>query len=289
MKKILSFDIGGTDVKYGLITANGTLLEKGIFPSNNGNGLHILMEIDKLLKTKYLFQINGIAVSTPGFINPYNGVVHRGGAIQEFNNINLKEKLEKTYGLPVSVENDANCAAHAEKWLGFAKDLNSFICITVGTGIGGAIYIENKILRGKNYRAGEFGSMFLGEQRNWNSFSSLKSLRQIYAQHNSMDNINFSTAEIFNKRDQGDSFSTLIISDFYKYLAQGIYNIFTIFDPEIILIGGGVSQREDMLQEIMQHISVFNRYNEEIIIKPCKFKNDAGILGAAYFHLNTIS
>jgi len=288
MNTVLSVDIGGTNVKYGLVKENGILIEKGIFSSKNGNGLHVLAEIDKLVQAKYQDAISGIAISTPGFIDAKDGLVIRGGAIKEFANTPLKEKLTQRYKLPVTVENDANCAAHAEKWLGFAKDIDTFICITVGTGIGGAIYIENRLLRGKNFRAGEFGSMFIDGHRNWNSLSSLKSLRQKYARHHSMSDINFSTEEIFSKKETGEFYSSLIISDFYKYLAYGVYNLFTIFDPELILIGGGLSQRDEFINELSNHLKVFNQYNENINIRSCRFKNDAGIIGAAYFHFKSL-
>lgn len=103
----------------------------------------------------------------PGVIDTERGYMITGGALTDLDSFAFKDELEKYIGLPVELENDVNCVALAEKWKGNAKNCNNFICMTIGTGVGGAIFINNKLIRGNNFSAGEFGFMLLDKRENY--------------------------------------------------------------------------------------------------------------------------
>ena len=157
--KVIGLDIGGTAVKYGLLDENGVILELGEFPTEAEKGVENLFKnicgvIDKYLSDDIL----GIAVSGTGQIDGTIGKVIGGNPIiPGWIGTNLVEKLEDRYKIPAVLENDVNCAALGEKWLGAGKNSENFVCLTIGTGIGGGIILNGDIFRGDTYVAGEFG------------------------------------------------------------------------------------------------------------------------------------
>ncbi len=284
----LAFDVGGTNVKWGLITSAGTILEKGSFSAGNGCGETILAAV----KEKIAFfrsSVNGIAVSAPGFIHPSTGFIEMGGAIQEFDEFNLQTYLEEASGLPVSVENDVNCVALAEKWLGSGRELNDFCCLTIGTGIGGALFLNNELYRGHAFRGGEFGFMITKglhkispEQDSLSSCASMTSIREKYAEYYSLPFEEVTGEKVFEEYDRKNPVAVNIIEDFYETLAIGIYNIVSVLNPEKVLIGGGITSRPSFIDELKSHLVYIDRVFD-LSVDTCHFKNDSGLIGALAF------
>ena len=167
--RVIGIDIGGTAVKYGLLEEDGKLLESGEFPTEAGKGIENLFENMCKIIDKYMSKdILGIAVSGTGQIDGSIGKVIGGNPIiPGWIGTNLVERLEKKYSLPAVLENDVNCAALGEKWLGAGKGADGFVCLTIGTGIGGGIVLNGDIFRGDTCVAGEFGHIQIekdGEQ-----------------------------------------------------------------------------------------------------------------------------
>lgn len=157
--RVVGIDIGGTAVKYGLLTVEGVILETGEFPTEAGKGVENLFRNICGVIDRYLSEdIIGIAVSGTGQIDGSIGKVIGGNPIiPGWIGTNLVEKLEDKYKLPAVLENDVNCAALGEKWLGAGKEADDFVCLTIGTGIGGGIVLDGDIFRGDTCVAGEFG------------------------------------------------------------------------------------------------------------------------------------
>lgn len=157
--KVVGLDIGGTAVKYGLLNENGVIIETGEFPTEASKGVENLFKNICSVVDKYLSEeILGIAVSGTGQIDGTIGKVIGGNPIiPGWIGTNLVEKLEDRYKLPAVLENDVNCAALGEKWLGAGKEDNNFVCLTIGTGIGGGIVLDGDVFRGDTCVAGEFG------------------------------------------------------------------------------------------------------------------------------------
>ena len=174
---ILAIDIGGTMIKYGLVSSDGQILSTDKIETEAEKGLdNILNKIDNIFKKYKENNLVGIAVSGTGQINGMIGKVIGGSPIiPNWIGCNLVEILEKKYKLPAILENDVNCMALGEKWIGVGKDLSNFICLTIGTGIGGGIILNNELFRGENFVAGEFGHILIkkGEFQDFASTTAL--------------------------------------------------------------------------------------------------------------------
>lgn len=155
--KIAAFDIGGTALKMGVMTREGELLDKGKQTLIDSDGDQILQAMLAWIAAHP--ECKGVAISAPGYVNPHTGFIEMGGAIRKFDNFAIKAWLEQQVRLPVAIENDANCVLLAERWRGKAADMSNFLVLTIGTGIGGAIFCNNQLVHGARFRAGEFGYM----------------------------------------------------------------------------------------------------------------------------------
>lgn len=161
--EVLVIDIGGTNIKYALATRDGQLSFKGSMPTQAFKGAELLFEKvgQIVLEIQQKRKIDGIAISTAGQVDAQSGViVHATDAIPGYTGFLLKERLEKNFKLPVSVENDVHCAALGELWKGNVPT-HDFLALTIGTGIGGAVVINGEIYHGATYSAGEIGHMTL--------------------------------------------------------------------------------------------------------------------------------
>ncbi|CAM3838835.1 ROK family protein [Alkalicoccus chagannorensis] len=290
----LSFDIGGTDVKWGLLAEDGTIQEKHRFSSNQADGAHIYDEIRRIMM-QYRGQAAGTALSAPGFIDPVSGYMHNAGAVSDFHGRNIRSSLEAETGLPVSIENDVNCAALAEHWLGRAQHVQHFVCMTIGTGIGGAVFIHGGLVRGHSYRSGEFGYMLLSglqpgkpDDYSWNRTAGLFALRRQYAEIFHMPVRDVSGETVFAEADRGCVHASRLVQRFYATIAAGIYNISAVLNPPLVLIGGGMTERPAFLEELRQEYAFLDQtFLPDIEL--CHFRNDAGIVGALAHHLREAS
>lgn len=301
MKNYLSFDIGGTQIKFGVLTEKGDILEKGKIDTEL-DGQSIISNIVKI-KAKYarLYCLEGVAFSVPGFVNVETGYLQTAGAIDDFYGINLKDIMTEKLALPVEIENDGNCVAIAEKWQGNAEKVANFICITIGSGIGGAIFINDQISRGHQYMAGEFGYMlthnfFEAEDKGKTSMSfsaSVKQgLRRRYCDAKpDLLMVQTSGEDIYQLAAQGDRTAAKVIDEFYQNIALGLFNLTFILNPQKILIGGAISERAELFpavkqkfQEIIDAHGLLEQFtvSDFVTIESCKFNNDSGIVGAVY-------
>jgi predicted NBD/HSP70 family sugar kinase len=288
MKHYLAFDIGGTQIKYGIVTGDGEILSHWIMDTEAHLGGRAI--IDKVITTGKTivtdYAVSGIAISTAGQVNFHTGtIVAAGETIPDYTGVEIKKLVRQALGLPVEVRNDVDCAALGEMWLGNHSS-KSFIALTVGTGIGGAIVIDGKMYSGHSFSAGEWGYMLVeGEPFEKNaSMSGLIGFANHYK-----GTRQWTGKEIFDLYDQGDKQIQEAVRQFYRYLAMGISNLIYIFNPEKVIIGGGVTARgEKFLQEVQAEINnyllpSFQR-NTEVVL--AKLSNHAGMIGALYHFLD---
>lgn len=224
--KIAAFDIGGTALKMGVVLPHGEIILTKSAEISGSDGDQILAEMKVFLAENT--DVTGIAVSAPGYVNPKTGLITMGGAIRRFDNFNLKEWLEAETGLPVAIENDANCALLAEKWLGKGQDLDDFLCLTIGTGIGGGIFSNGELVRGGRFRAGEFGYMFSERpgafrpgKYTLNETTTMLVLRRQYAELTGRPLEEITGEEIFANYDAHDAVSERLITEFYTGICTG--------------------------------------------------------------------
>ena len=285
--KIAAFDSGATALKMGVLTGEGKVLAKANQPISNSEGDQILQGMVQWVAAHP--ECEGIAISAPGYVNPHSGFIEMGGAIRRFDNFAMKAWVEEHTHLPVAIENDANCVLLAERWLGKAADMANFLVLTVGTGIGGAIFCNNQLVHGARFRAGEFGYMLTERpgprdvrQYTMNDNCTLRTLRQNYADHVGKSLEQVTGEEIFNCYDAGDTVCQRFVSEFFNDLGSGLYNLINLFDPQIILIGGGIVERPGFLALLRQHLAWFGIDDYVDIVS---HGNDAGLIGAVY-HFN---
>ncbi len=286
-------DVGGSSIKYALMDETGCFLEKSSLPTPKS--LSELMDtIDSIVRQfKNSHRIKGLAVSMPGAVNTETGYIEGITALPYIHGPNIKELLQERTGLPVELENDANCAGLAEGWIGAAKDVSDYLCIVIGTGIGGAVVLDKKIRHGKNGFAGEFGYMvmedYLGHQagETWSSLAAVGGLIKQVAKRKGINPDALSGRVIFELAENGDADVQDEIDKFMKRLAVGIYNLQFIFDPEKILIGGAISHRDGFIEQINERLQQLKYETEGIpvIVERCQYGNDSNLIGALYHYL----
>lgn len=298
MNYYVVFDIGGSTIKYSLMDEECHFLERSFIPTPKDGIESFVNSIDLVVKE---FQkshvLSGIAFSTPGAVDVESGYIKGSTAIPYIHGPNIKKLIQKRTKLPVEIENDANCAGLAEGWIGAAKGINDYICIVIGTGIGGALVLDKKIRRGSNLFGGEFGYMILEDYLNqpigetWSSLAATWGLVMQVAKRKNMDPKMLDGITVFKMADEGDLEVQDEIEKFTKRLAVGIYNLQYIIDPEKILIGGAISKREGFIDQINEKLKAMklNKGCIDIQIHPCQFGNDSNLIGALYHFLQRAS
>ncbi|WP_226037579.1 ROK family protein [Aquibacillus saliphilus] len=287
MKTYLAFDIGGTFVKYGVVKENAviTINSKIATPKSLEELLNVLQSI-----TKDHGYVEGIAVSAPGAVSS-QGVIYGSSAIPFIHGPNIKKILQERTGKNVYLENDANCAGYAEVWNGSAKGKLDVLVMVIGTGIGGAVIKDGILHRGDNLHGGEFGYMLLSTDFEssdavWSRIASTKALVKYVAKKKQVNYETISGEQIFKSAEAGDQICIDALDRFYRLLAVGIYNLQYIYDPEVILIGGGISARDDLIEKINEKLDIILSIIDLAKVKPnidtCKFRQDANLLGAVY-------
>lgn len=290
MNYFVGIDIGGTTIKYGVINDAGQISVKG--QKNTVTTKSALFEsmdgiIDELTQT---YPVSGIGISVPGFVTK-KGMLHSAGAIKGFVGINLLEELEKRFPYPIHIENDANATALAEHLLGASKGTESSVTLTIGTGVGGAIIINNELLRGKNSRAGEFGFMLIDPVSQADtkspSLSKVAALPSLYTYYFIQANQRLEDGKrLFLMANDKDQAAQKAINLFTQKLAIGIYNLLMIIDPEIIVIGGAISENNEFLSIVKKKVTRLFQSHDELVntkipkIVATQLKNDAGMIGA---------
>lgn len=287
MPKYMAFDIGGTFVKCGVVNENAQILS-----SNKEKTPQTLDGLLNLIETycQSCPDAKGVAISSPRAVSE-EGIIYGSSAIPYIHGPNIKELVSEQTKLPVYIDNDANCAGYAEVWNGAAKGKNNVMVMVIGTGIGGSIFKNGRIHKGANLHGGEFGYMLLDTNvtdRNdmWSRRASTKALVRKVAKAKQLNPEELSGEEIFSMAEAEDEICRKAIDEFYHLLAIGIYNLQYIYDPELILIGGGISAREDLIIHINRKLDGILSAIDPAKIKPtiasCKFRQDANLLGAVY-------
>ena len=287
---ILAIDIGGTMIKYGLVSSDGEILSTDKIETEAEKGLeNILNKIDNIFKRYKENNPVGIAVSGTGQINGIIGKVIGGNPIiPNWIGTNLVKILEKKYNLPAVLENDVNCVALGEKWIGAGKDLSNFICLTIGTGIGGGIILNNQLFRGENFVAGEFGHILI-KKGEFEQVASTTALIRLVKERTEKT---LNGKEIFDLEKKEIVEYQEVISEWIENLTDGLSSIIYCFNPANIILGGGViGQGEPLINRIKNSLfkKIGSQFKEKLNITQAKLGNNAGMIGASYLLLEKIN
>ncbi|SHO43037.1 ROK family protein [Anaerocolumna xylanovorans] len=309
----IGMDIGGTSLKLGIINEEGTVLSSAAFEvAFDGYETPILNTAVKSLKhfleehRRLPGEFAGIGVSATGQVDPSNGVIAgTAGHIKNWQGSRIRDTLFENFKLPVTVMNDANCAALAEKWIGGAKEVSDALVITIGTGVGGGILINSKIFTGLGF-AGELGHFSLkgdgkpctcGNRGCYEQYASTTALVNAVAESVSkgllsledFENRSINGRSIFKLLSCGNPVLLPIYGQWLDDIAQGLVSLTHIFNPQLILLGGGVSKQEKLFIEPLQKKvmeRVMPAFRQGLQIKAASLFNDAGIVGAVYYFKN---
>lgn len=315
-KLILGVDLGGTKIATALATAQGEILARGRRPTPAQAGPDVVIKsicatIDKILSAKRLepSQLLGIGIAAAGIIDSDKGKVVSSPNLPGWHEVPLGDAVEQRFGIPVYLGNDATLAALGEWRFGLKKGIANLIYITVSTGIGGGIIADGKLYTGACGVAGEIGHMTIdvnGPKCNcgnigcWETLASgtalaREAVKQIRegAKTSIIELVNGDISKIDAKvvglaAKQGDELAQELISRLGYYLGIGLVNLVNIFNPELILIGGGVAKTGDLLlQRAIKVVKerAFSTLANAVEIKPALLGDDSGILGAVAFVL----
>lgn len=289
--KILALDIGGTSIKTGLCNEHGHFEVMKEYETLARNGEGNLVE--KLIKIISEFRnFDAIGISTAGQVNSEEGYIYASENIPDLTGKRLKAIVEKKFHVPVKIENDVNAAALGEKYFGAGMGLNDFLCLTYGTGIGGAIVLESKLYKGHKGIAAEFGHMIThphGHKCGCGRFGCYETYASTTALVNKAKEVNkdyLNGKVIFASENQDDSQLEKVIQDWIFEVALGLTSLIHIFDPRTIIIGGGVMEQEKLVNRVSMKVKelILESYADVSIIK-ASLGNKAGMYGAASLHM----
>ena len=295
MKQYLCVDVGGTSLKFGLLNAEGEILETN--SQRTPSTLNEFYDVIENVFKKYE-DIEGLALSMPGAVDSEKGIIGGSSALDYIHGPCIKDDLRKRFQMRVEMENDANCAALAEVWKGAASDVNDCCFIVSGTGIGGAVVKDKRIHKGEHLHGGEFGYMIAEfdfethEMKTWSDVGSTMAVVREVARLKGIDKETLDGKEIFDHYHD-DPIYEKVVDKYYFVLANGIYNLQYAYDPQKIVIGGGISVRDDLLDEVNQRLDIIFEHFTHAKIRPtvltCQYHNDANLLGALYHFLTVNS
>lgn len=284
MRILAAIDIGGTSIKFAL-WKNGRLEQKHARATpNNLNDFYKVL-VHEVMYWKEREDLAGVAISTPGAVNKATGVIEGASALPYIHHFNIQKVLEERFALPVSMENDANCAALAELAEGAAKGVNSAALVVIGTGIGGSLILGKKIWHGAHLHGGEFGFMKVHGEK---SLSYEATPVQMAKRYNEVTHKSLTGEEVFELADNGDDIAKTERAHFINQIAEAIFNIQHSFDPERILLGGGVSNNFKLLPLVQEALQALrSEYQQQLQletldsdIRICKWQSGANLRGA---------
>lgn len=279
---ILVFDMGGSAVKYG-VWSQDSLVSKGKYTTPN-TWEEMKAQLQQV-RTSVNEEIEGVGISAPGAVNAQERRIDGISAIPYIHGFDIYSELEAAFGVPVTIENDANCAGMAEFYQGAGKEFQQAAFVVIGTGVGGTLFQNGELVRGAHLYGGEFGLMILDQGKTFSQLGTAVQMAWRYCDRIGVDRATITGEEVFQRAEDGDAIAIEEVNKFYRYLAQGLFSIQFAFDPEVIIIGGGVSAKKGLLQEVDQRLKKMladQALNDFIpLIKLCDYRNDANLVGAA--------
>ena len=305
----IGIDLGGTNIAAGLVTEEGKILAQTSTPTLSERPIEEIVadmaRVSKevVQKAGYTMEdVKAVGIGSPGSIDNKNGIVVYANNLK-ISHVPLVEMLQKHIDLPMNLENDANAAAFGE-YIQSGHGCESFVCVTLGTGVGGGIVLNGHIYRGFNGAGGELGHMTLvhdgepctcGKKGCWEAYASVTALiRQTKAAMEKhpdslMNKIAREAGKVsgrtaFEAAKAGDSAGQAVVDQYLRYVADGIAGVVNIFQPNLIVIGGGISREGDYLLGPIRKFVEENTYCQDIPntqIEIAQLFNEAGIIGAA--------
>lgn len=287
MKKYVSIDIGGTAIKYGLVSEDGEILERREMETEASKGGPAILEKAIAITQRYgeTEKISGICISTAGMVDVEKGeIFYAGPQIPNYGGTRFKAVMEERFSVPCEVENDVNCAGLAESVSGAAKGSSSSLTLTVGTGIGGCAVIHGQVYHGFCSSACEVGYMHM-PGGSFQDLGATSVLTRKTAEKKGDPVSAWNGRRVFEQAKRGDAVCNQMIEEMADALGMGIANICYVLNPEVVVLGGGAMAQEAVLRGKIQR--AIDKYLVPSMAGKLKLafavhRNDAGMLGAFY-------
>jgi len=299
MDRVIALDVGGTLVKYGVVSKEGALESAGSFETRAREGGEALMgrildQVHALTADHLGAAAVAVAVSSPGLISADHGAIEfAGGNLPGWSGMPVARRVRQGTGLPCYVENDVNAAALGERWKGAAAGCRMLVMLALGTGVGGAAIARGQLITGAGGGAGEFGHIVLypggllctcGQKGCLEQYASTGALRrrtlELPEGHPARDNVR----GLFASCRAGDLNALKLLDEWVYDLAVGMASLTHAFNPDVLLIGGGVSEQgEYLLGRVRDQLQklVIPSFYKDLRVEAAKLGNDAALLGAA--------
>lgn len=306
----IGIDLGGTNIAIGIVDEDGKIIVQGSTPTLSPRSYTEIVKDMVTLCEKLTAEagismndIEAVGIGTPGSVDYEKGSVAYSNNLK-FNDAPLRDEFQKYYNIPVVLENDANSAAYGE-YIANGGDAGVFLAITLGTGVGGGIILDKKFFRGANGAGGELGHFTLvhngalcscGKKGCWEAYASVtalinqtkvaiekhpESLMKSLAEENG----HVSGRTAFDAAKKGDPAAKEVVDKYIEYVADGLVSIVNIFQPDKIVVSGGISKEGDyLLDPVREYVKKYdyNKLFKRTEIETATLYNDAGIIGAAF-------
>lgn len=303
---IACFDIGGTFIKYAVINEKGEILFKDKFLTPRANCKIAIPEllVEKIKEVSNYFKIDAAGISTAGQVDSSKGeIVFATENLPGYTGATISQHLRDELNIPSYVENDVNAAAAGEMWMGAGMGKKNFVCITLGTGVGGAIIIDGKLYKGISGAAGELGHISINEEGEectcgcagcLERYASTSAFIRAYkdaARKAGIEATDANGETIMELVRNDDAVAVEVYKEFLSHVGTGLASIVHILDPGLIVVGGGISaQGQIFIDELKEAFAskAMKSYVDHTDIVSAKLMNDAGVFGACYLTLNML-
>ena len=278
--KVLGIDIGGTNIRAGLVEDNVVVRIESLKIKKAGSETEIMDDLNFLIGKFMSEKIDGIGIGVPSLVDSEKGIVYDATNIPAWKEVHLKEQIEAKKGIPVYVNNDANCFVMGEKYFGGVKAYNNIVGLIIGTGLGSGLVLNNHLYVGENCGAGEFG-MIPFRDHDFEYYCSGQFFDNVYG---------LTGEEVKQRAEGGDPGALEIFAQFGSNLGEAIKVIMLAVDPEIFILGGSVSKSYELFKKAMwESIRKFLYVHSSDKIKvEVSETNHIAILGAAALYYDTV-
>lgn len=306
MEYVVGVDLGGTKIATALLDRKGKILRRVRYQTTQLKSATEVIDclVQSVNEVRGDLPIVGIGVASPGTVDTARGIIMNGTNLPEWDEIPLQQRLVNQLRLPVQIVNDANASAWGEYYAGSGRKSKTMIYATISTGIGSGIVLDGRLLLGNNGFAGELGHTMIGQDGPlcscgrfgcWESYASGTSIARFAAEAAerkfslmtelaAQDGTTIGAKHLFKAASLGDVVASIVVDEVTSYIASGLKNVVHTFNPDCIVIGGGVSLAgEDLFSPVLEKTKrlVMKPYRETFRIAPALLGDDAGVIGAA--------
>jgi len=303
---VVGLDIGGTNIKAGLVDPAGRLLKSETFPTEAASGRDSLLKriCDIVLQMKEQAEQDGrrvlaLGIGTAGYVNAKEGRIgYATSNLPEWTGVPLRQELEARTGVPVALANDAHAFAVGEAWIGAGRSWPDFVCVTLGTGVGGCVVLDGRPFYGKEGYAGGFGHHVIrhdgrpcncGQAGCWEQYASVTALVRQAAEAGI--DVGGSAKALFDEARRGDERALAVIDRYAEYVAVGLVNLIHTLNPPAVIVGGAVTAQGDFLFDRIR-AQVRQRcmpVYADVAIVPAELGAYSGLAGAARLAFHRLS